>query len=346
MTERDLSNLAQRETQRHMSELITTATRILDAEANAVRSVVKHLDEAFEQAVKSIAESQGMLVVAGIGKSGFIGQKISATFASIGTPSHFVHPTEAAHGDLGRIRANDILLLMSYGGETEEVLALAAMVRQDGVKIISMTGRPDSHLAKISDIHLNVGDINEACPHNLAPTASTTAMLAFGDALALAVSEYKAFTAEDYKKRHPGGTLGRQMLGVTEIMRFKAGDNLPLIRDDVTIGTMLEQAANVERRSGAVVLIDEHGKLSGIFTDADLRRLLLKQGADALATSVASVMTRQPRCLKDSEVVRDAVQLVREVRVDEIPVVDEQNKPVGLVDVQDLISLKLIASDD
>lgn len=322
------------------------ARRVLNAEADAIRSVIDRLDEAFDQAVMTIANATGMLVVAGVGKSGMIGHKISATFASIGTASHFVHPTEAVHGDLGRIRGDDVMLLLSYGGETDEVLALAALIRQDGVPVIAMTGRPDSHLARISDIHLNVGDMTEACPHNLAPTATTTAMLALGDALALAVSERKAFTAEDYKKRHPGGTLGRQMLGVTEIMRFKAGDNLPLIQDNVTIAAMLDQAAKVERRSGAVVLINEQGQLSGIFTDADLRRLLLKQGVAVLETPVAQVMTRQPQCLRDTQVVRDAVQLIREVRVDEIPVVDAQGKPVGLVDVQDLISLKLIASED
>lgn len=321
---------------------LRTAANVLQAEADAVRSVIDHLDEAFVQAVELISKSKGMLVVAGVGKSGMIARKISATFASIGTPSHFVHPTEAAHGDLGRIRNDDLLLLLSYGGETDEVLALAAMVRQDGVKVMSMTGRPDSHLARISDIHLNVGDITEACPHKLAPTATTTAMLALGDALALTVSEHKAFTADDYKKRHPGGTLGRQMLGVTEIMRFKAGDNLPLIRDDLTISDMLEQASKVERRSGAVVLINQQGQLSGIFTDADLRRLLLKQGASVLQMPVAQAMTRQPQCLRDTQVVREAVQLIREVRVDEIPVVDADGKPVGLIDVQDLIALKLV----
>lgn len=322
------------------------AERVLNAEADAVRSVIAHLDEQFDKAVETIANCKGMLVVAGIGKSGFIGQKLSATLASIGTPSHFIHPTEAVHGDLGRIREHDVVLLLSYGGETEEVLALAALVRQDGVPVISITGRPDSHLATISDVHLNVGDITEACPHNLAPTTSTTAMLALCDALALTVSEHKAFTAEDYRKRHPGGQLGRQMLSLAEIMRFKVGKNLPLLGDDLTVKEMLEQAAATKRRAGAVLFVDADGKLSGIFTDADLRRQLVEFGPAALERRVDAVMTRHPRHLRDSQPVRDAVQLVREVRVDEIPVVDDQGKPVGLVDVQDLISLKLIASED
>lgn len=321
------------------------ARRILTAEADAVRSVIDRLDESFDKAVELLAGCKGMVVIAGLGKSGFIGQKMSATLASIGTPSHFVHPTEAVHGDLGRIREHDVMILLSYGGETEEVLALAALVRQDGVPVIAITGRPDSHLASISDIHLNLGDITEACSHNLAPTASTTATLALGDALALAVSEHKAFSAEDYKKRHPGGQLGRQMLTLAEIMRFKAGENLPLLRDDLTVAQMLEQAAAVERRAGAVMLVDAAGTLSGIFTDADLRRLLVQRGPAVLELSMDSVMTHNPRRLRDTQHVRDAVQLVREVRVDEIPVVDDRNRPVGLVDVQDLVSLKLIRSD-
>lgn len=320
------------------------ARRILFAEADAVRAVVDHLDKGFDQAVQMLAACEGMVVVGGVGKSGFVGQKISATLSSIGTPSHFVHPTEAMHGDLGRIRQNDIVLLLSYGGQTEEILALAALVRQDGVPVVAMTGKPQSHLASISDIHLNVGDITEACPHNLAPTASTTAMLALGDALALAVSERKAFTAEDYRKRHPGGQLGRQMLALPDIMRFEVGKNLPLVRDDRTVSQVLAEAAAEPRRAGAVLLVDAEGKLSGIFTDADLRRLMVQHGPDALNRPITEVMTRQPRHLTTQQFARDAVQLVREVRVDEIPVVDEAGRPVGLIDVQDLISLKLVES--
>lgn len=324
------------------SESRAEAERILRAEAQAVLNVIPQLDESFDRAVELMANCAGMVVVSGLGKSGLIGTKISATFSSTGTPSHFLHPAEAMHGDLGRIRKSDVVLVLSYGGESEEVLALAALVRQDNVKVISITGKRDSHLARISDVHVCVGDVTEACPHNLAPTASTTAILALGDALALAVSARKAFTAEDFRKSHPGGALGRQMMPVREMLRFKAGDNLTLVRDDLSVQEVLTAAVSTGRRAGAVLLVDGEGRLSGIFTDADLRRLLTKLGTGVLNSPMRNVMTPHPRTLRDDAVVRDAVQLVREMRLDEIPIVDADNRPVGLLDVQDLIALKLI----
>jgi len=321
------------------------AERVLRAEAQAVLQVIDQLDDAFDKAVALIAGAKGSLIVSGLGKSGLIGTKLSATFASTGTPSHFLHPTEAMHGDLGRIRQSDLLLLLSYSGEGEEVLTLAALAKQDGVGILSMTAKRDSHLARISDIHLCVGDVAEACPHNLAPTASTTAILALGDALAIAVSAAKDFTAEDYKKSHPGGNLGRQMLPIVDILRLHAGKNLPLISDALTVDQVLHQTATGGRRAGAVLLVNAAGALAGIFTDADLAKLLVRQGAAALARPIRDVMTPTPRRLLHTAHVRDAVQLVREYRIDEIPVVDENDRPVGLVDVQDLMALKVIEEE-
>lgn len=328
------------------------ARSVLEAEARAVMNVIGHLGESFAPAVGKIAGCKGAVVVSGLGKSGIIGRKISATLSSTGTPSHFLHPTEAMHGDLGRIRNDDILLLLSYTGETEEVLALAALVRQDGVPTISMTGPTDCHLARICDIALCVGDVTEACPHNLAPTASTTAMLALGDALALAVAERRDFTADDFRKRHPGGALGRQLMPVTQMMRFKVGVNLPLMRDDRTVQEVLNdacakpQAASEPaiRQAGAVLLIDAKGKLSGIFTDGDLRRLLAEREAEALSQPMSKVMTRSPRTLTDAATVRDAVQLMRERRLDELPIVNDAGEPVGLIDVQDLVGMKVVDS--
>lgn len=317
------------------------AARVLEAEAEAVGNIVKHLDEAFDAAVELIAACDGSVILSGVGKSGLVGQKISATLASLGTPSHFLHPTEAMHGDLGRIRSGDIVILLSRGGESEEVISLAALLQQDGIVVIGITARRESHLARLSTLHLYLGDLQEACPHNLAPTASTTATLAMGDALALAISEHRAFSAEDYRKRHPGGLLGRQMMPVTEALRFRAGENLPLIRDDLTVAETLRQAAK-NRRAGAVLLIDEAGRLSGVFTDADFRRLMLSDGTAAMEKPIADVMTRSPKRLLDTDAVRDAVQLIREVRLDEIPVVDAEGRPVGLIDVQDLIALKVV----
>ncbi len=321
------------------------AQRVLTAEAQAVQNVVNQLDDNFDKAVELIKNCKGSLVVSGVGKSGLIGTKLSATFSSTGTPSHFLHATEAMHGDLGRIRRNDILFILSYSGNSEEVLSLAALVKQDHVPIIAMTGKPDSHLAKLSDIHLSVGDVTEACQNNLAPTTSTTAILALGDALAVTVSTAKHFTAEDFKKSHPGGALGKQMLPLMEILRLRAGDNLPLISESLTVEEVLRQTATGGRRAGAVLLVNAAGKLSGIFTDADLAKLLVRSGTSALNKFIKDVMTPTPRRLPASGYVRDAVQLVREHRIDEIPLVDENDKPVGLIDVQDLMALKVIEEE-
>lgn len=318
------------------------AADVLRAEAEAVLGVVVRLDAAFERAVKMVLACKGTVITAGLGKSGIIAQKLSATFASTGTPSHFMHPTEAMHGDLGRIRRGDLAVLMSYSGESEDLLALSALLRQDKVGTIALTGRADCHLARIADVALLVGDVTEACPHNLAPTASTTAMLALSDALALAVSRKRRFSADDFRRRHPGGSLGRLMMCVVDVLRFRAGVNLPLVSDRHTIRSVLQEAGKIPRRPGAVLLTGTRGRLTGIFTDADLRRLLLQDGPRALSRPVRQVMTREPRTLTDSARLRDAVQLVREMRVDEIPVVDEAGKPIGLLDVQDLLALKVI----
>jgi arabinose-5-phosphate isomerase len=332
--------------------LRAVAREVLRAEAAAVASVEACLDESFDAAVRVALGCTGSVIVCGIGKSGLVGQKISATLASTGTPSHFLHATEAAHGDLGRIRPGDVVLLLSYSGQTEEVVTLAALLRQDRVPTIAMTGNPQSHLAALADAHLSVGKLTEVCPHNLAPTSSTTAMLALGDALALCLMRARDFSAEDFKRRHPGGALGRQMMPLGSVMRFRAGENLPLL---LARGSVREALASAEpeavagggggrgpRRSGAMIFVHDDGTLAGILTDADVRRRLVALGAGALDLPVAEVMTRTPKSLAASALVRDAVQLVREVRLDEIPVVDEGGRPVGLIDVQDLIALKVV----
>jgi len=322
-----------------------TARKVLQAEAHAVLNVIDQITDAMADAVRRICACRGNVIVTGLGKSGFIAQKLSATLASTGTPSHFLHPTEAMHGDLGRIRADDLLLALSYGGQTEEVLALAAVVRQDRVPVISITRNSDSHLGRLSDVVLSIGDVTEACPHNLAPTASTTAMLALGDALALAVSEQRAFSAEDFQKRHPGGLLGRQLMPVTEVVRLRVGENLPLIDEQLTVEQVLRQtSAGGGRRVGAVLIVNASGELVGIFTDADLAKLLVREGPAALTRPIEQVMTHQPKTLRHDAQVRDAVQIARELRIDEIPIVDPENRPIGMIDVQDLIAMKVIES--
>ena len=331
------------------------ARQVLSTEAEAVARIL--IDAAFHRAVDLIhgATTQprnGCVVVGGIGKSGLIGRKISATFASTGTPSHFLHPTEAMHGDLGRVAKGDVVLLLSFGGNTEEVVALASVLRQDNAPIVCIVGKRDCDLARLSTEALCVGDVTEACPLNLAPTASTTAMLALGDALALCVSRRRNFGVDDFKKVHPGGGLGRQLMLVVDAMRWKVGVNLPLFTKDLTVreawAEAKRRAANTGgRRPGALLVIHEPasttpGALAGIFTDGDLRRLFIQHEGKLSDLRVGDIMTASPRRLTTDSLVRDAVQMIREHRIDEVPVVDRQGKPVGLIDVQDLMALKVI----
>jgi len=292
-----------------------------------------------------ITDCHGTIIVSGMGKSGLIGAKLSATFASTGTPSHPLHPTEAMHGDLGRIRAGDVVIALSNSGQNEDVLALAALVGQDGVPVIAITSSADSHLGRIADVCLCIGRHDEADADGLAPTVSTAAMLALSDALALAVSRSRGFGADDFHKRHPGGTLGRLMMRIDEVMRLRAGDNLPLMPDTLSVAEVMTERSASGRRVGAVLLVDSNDRLSGICTDADLVRRFGHDGPAVLDRPVAEVMTADPVTLPANSLVRDAVQLVRERRLDEIPVVDDDNRPVGLIDVQDLMAMKVIASE-
>jgi arabinose-5-phosphate isomerase len=317
----------------------------LEAEADAIRRICERAGSAerknWQDAVDVLERCDGHVIVSGMGKSGLIGAKISATFTSLGQPSSLLHPAEAVHGDLGRVRSNDVVLLLSFSGETEEVVNLAAILKADGVPRVGISSSPRSSLARVCNVHLSLGDLTEACPLNLAPTASTTAMLALGDALALALSRRRSFGADDFHRRHPGGMLGTGLRPILDVLRFKVGRNLPVVRDNVTVREACEQT-QTGRRPGAVVLVDEQGHLSGIFTDGDLRRLMLEdsQGMDR---TISEVMTRRPEHLGKDDLLRDAMRLMRENRHDEIPVLDDDGRPVGLVDVQDLIALRIVS---
>ncbi len=319
---------------------------VLRAEADAIGRICRQVTDvdhaAWRKALDLLENCKGHVLVSGMGKSGLIGAKISATFTSLGQPSSILHPAEAVHGDLGRVRSADIVVLLSYSGETDEVINLAALLKADGVPRLGISSTPHSALARLSDVHLSLGDLTEACPLNLAPTASTTAMLAVGDALALALSRRRNFGADDFQRRHPGGMLGAGLRPIVDVLRFKVGRNLPVVRDTATVREACEQT-RTGRRPGAVVLVDEHGRLSGIFTDGDLRRLVLEQADGAMQRRIAEVMTRRPEHLVVDDLVRDAVRLMRENRHDEIPVLDRDGKPVGLVDVQDLIAMKVVS---
>jgi arabinose-5-phosphate isomerase len=317
----------------------------LRAEAQAITRIAQELahnqGENWQGALDLLERCEGHVVVAGMGKSGQIGAKVSATFSSLGQPSHVLHPAEALHGDLGKIRRHDVVLLLSYSGHTEEVINLAAILKSDGVPRLGISCSHETELARLCDSHISVGDVTEACPLNLAPTASTTAMLAVGDALALALSRRRNFNENEFQKHHPGGMLGAGLRKITEALRFKVGQNLPVVAAHITVGEALQQTRG-DRRAGAVLIVDSNQRLAGIFTDGDLRRLIMR---DDHATSriIRDVMTPRPQHLTVDDLVRDAVRLVRERRVDEIPVLDHDGKPVGLVDVQDLIAMKVVS---
>jgi len=323
-------------------------------ESAAIAKLAEQVDERYTQAVDlivSCADAGGTVIVSGLGKSGHVGAKISSTMASLGITSHPVHPTEAAHGDLGRFRKNDLVICLSHSGETTELVALAAILRQDKLPIIAITrgavdGKGESSLQRLADVTLEVGVTGEAGDGDfLAPTTSTTAALAIGDALALAVARRRSFTNDDFRARHPGGALGNLLKPVTELIRFHAGTNLPIANERDSVAQSLQDASTIKRRPGALLITDESGTLTGIFTDSDLRRLVLRDAGE-LQSPIAAVMSKAPKTLSDTALARDAVAMFREYRADEIPIVDRNHKPVGLLDVQDLIAMKLVREDD
>jgi arabinose-5-phosphate isomerase len=330
----------------HIRSVETAFLReVLSTEAAAIAAFAERLKRgelgSLHTALDLLESCRGHVVVSGMGKSGLVGAKISASLSSLGQPSHFVHPAEAVHGDLGSIRSDDVVLLLSWSGETQEVVALASILKMDGIPTLGLSGKAKSSLARACTVHVDLGDITEACPLNLAPTASTTLTLAVGDAIALALAQRRDFGKDDFHKHHPGGMLGAGLRPVTEVLRFRVGQNLAAVPDTSSVRDAL-RAAGEGRRAGAIVLVDGAGRLSGIFTDGDLRRHVNGGGLSALDAPIAGVMTRHPTTLTVDSLVRDAVQLVQEKRLDEIPVVDRDGRPVGLVDVQDLIAMRVV----
>jgi arabinose-5-phosphate isomerase len=266
------------------------ARKVIAAEAQAMASVTPVVDESFSRAAEMIYNCSGSVIVSGIGKAGLIGRKMSATLASTGTPSHFLHPAEAVHGDLGRLRQNDVVIVLSYGGQTNEIVRLINLVKQLEIKLIAITGENDSELARHSDVVLCMGKVSEACPLGLAPSVSTACMLAIGDALAFMVMKARHFSVEDFVRFHPGGSLGSKLLTVEQSMMFRPGEKLPISNDTDTIEQMLKKTSDVKRH-GAVMIVDNSGKLTGIVTDADLRRLIAEKGKSAFGSKVSDVMT-------------------------------------------------------
>jgi len=316
------------------------ATRVMEIEAGAVKSLVAVIGDSFAEAVEMIYRSTGSVIVTGIGKAGIIGGKISATLASTGTLSHFLHSAEAVHGDLGRVQKDDVLLALSYSGESEEIIRLINPIKQRQIKLISITGCAESTLAKHSDVVLCIGRLPEACPLGLAPSVSTTCMLALGDAIAFTVMKARNFSAEDYARFHPGGALGARLITVGQSMMFKRGAALPLARTTDTISEMLAKTAKIKRR-GAVMIVDTDGQLAGIITDADLRRAMENIGADIFDRKTSELMTPDCKRVTEETLAAEAMAVFHKFRIDELPVVNGQNKPVGLIDVQDIVAIKI-----
>jgi arabinose-5-phosphate isomerase len=312
---------------------IKRAREVLRIEAEAIRRLIPRIGRSFEAAVSLIVGCRGRIVVTGMGKAGLVGQKLSATLASTGTPSHWVHPAEAIHGDLGRVTREDVLIALSNSGETEELTRLLPVIKRIGSRLIALTGNRRSTLARHSDVVLDVSVRKEACSLNLAPTSSTTAMLAMGDALAVVVAEKRGFRERDFALLHPGGQLGRRLLlRVEDLMRTKGAH--PIVRERQRVKDVL--LAITKARAGCASIVDARGRLSGIFTDGDLRRHL-ESGRNLAELEVRQVMTRNPKTIGADRLAAEALRLLREHRIDELVVVNGQRKPIGLLDVQDLL---------
>ena len=310
----------------------------LSIEARAVQQLVERVGPAFASAVQAILQVQGRVVVMGMGKSGHVGRKTAATLASTGTPALFVHPAEASHGDLGMVQANDLVLALSNSGESEELSAILPLLKRLGVTLIAITGGADSTLARHADVVLDSSVDKEACPLNLAPTASTTAQLAWGDALAVALLDARGFRAEDFARSHPGGALGRRLLThVRDVMR--SGDQVPHVSPTATFGELMQEMSR--KGLGASAVVDAAGRPVGVFTDGDLRRLI-ETGTDLRALTAQQVMRSHPKTVRDNALAVQAVELMEHHRITSVLVVDEQGVLCGALNTHDLMRAKVI----
>ncbi|AOY01308.1 KpsF/GutQ family sugar-phosphate isomerase [Jeongeupia sp. USM3] len=320
-----------------ITQSLARARQVLAIEADAIAALAERLDHRFDAACALLLGCTGRVVVTGMGKSGHIARKIAATLASTGTTAMFIHPAEAVHGDLGMITAADVVLALSYSGESDEILAILPSLKRLGVKVIAMTGREDSTLTRAAEIWLDAGVAQEACPLNLAPTASTTAALALGDALAVALLDARGFKAEDFALSHPGGSLGRRLLvHVRDVMH--GGDALPVVRDDVLLRDALLEISR--KGLGMTAVVDAAGALVGVFTDGDLRRAL-DAGRDVMATPVAQVMTRNPLTIDADHLAAEAVQVMESRRINGLLVLDA-GRLAGALNMHDLLRARVV----
>lgn len=318
-------------------DALRTARTIILHESRVLAEIAHRLDGRFLSALALLEKCTGCLVISGVGKAGIIAQKVAATFASTGTRARFLHPTDALHGDLGSLSAQDLVLLLSHSGETEEILRLANCVLELGLHLLAITSHEQSRLAKKVDVTIVYGPLQEAGLFGLPPTSSTTAMIALGDALALVLAERRQFSPQQFHRFHPAGSLGRRLMSVTSLMR--QGCDLRIAPDHWTVREVYIHEQRPGRRSGAVILTNESGQLSGIFTDSDLARLLEQRRDHLLDMPISAVMTRHPVTISHRAVVEDALRLLAERRLSELPVIDDHHHPIGLIDITDVIGL-------
>ena len=320
-------------------DFAASARRVFETERDGLRAVAARVDGAFSDACQRILGCRGRVVCTGMGKSGHIARKIAATLASTGTPAFYVHPGEAAHGDIGMVTDADSVLALSYSGESDEILLLLPALKRQGNLVIAMTGRPESSLAREADLHLDVSVPAEACPLSLAPTSSTTASLAMGDALAVALLEARGFTADDFARSHPAGALGRRLLlRITDVMH--AGDEVPRVRPDASISEALVEITR--KRLGMTAVADDAGHLLGLYTDGDLRRSLDDDHVDLRNTRIDAVMTRSPRTIGADALAVEAAQLMETHKINALLVVDDGQRLVGALNIHDLLRARVV----
>ncbi len=317
-------------------EQLRCGKEVITAYAATLSSLAARLGAPFCDAASMLFECRGSVIVSGMGKAGLIGQKITATLASIGTRSHFLHPAEAMHGDLGRIHRDDLVMMFSQSGETAEVVRLLPSLAAFGVPLLAVTCRPESTLGRAARVTLDLGAIDEACPLGLAPTTSAAAMLAMGDALALVVSRMRCFEASDFARFHPGGSLGFRLSRVEDHLRPL--EECRLANDNQTVRSVFVSLSRPGRRTGAIMLVNEAGQLTGLFTDSDLARLFERRSEAALDEPIRNVMTARPLCVQQGTRMSEAVALLGKRRISELPVVDRAGRPLGLIDVTDIVA--------
>jgi arabinose-5-phosphate isomerase len=316
-----------------------SAALVIDTEARAIEVLKGRIDDSFLKACRLMFECPGRIVVSGMGKSGHIARKIAATLASTGTPAFFVHPGEASHGDLGMITQKDVVLALSNSGETDELLTILPVIKRQGIPLIAMTGDADSSLAAMGDVHLDVSVPAEACPLGLAPTASTTAALVMGDALAIALLEARGFTDEDFARSHPAGTLGRRLLlHISDIMH--AGEQIPRVGADASLSATLMEMTR--KGLGMTAIVDEQKRLLGVFTDGDLRRALDNKNIDLRTTPVTAMMNVQPKTIRGDKLAIEAARLMEAHKIHALLVVDADNCLVGALNIHDLLRARVV----